>query len=338
MMAASSADYKDNGREEKEEEGSKPKSSRALWMLFVLIIVLFAVVVVVSCGVVGYLHMSQQIDNLQKQVNNDSEHSCAQLKEDSIQIPWQHLQQNVSMLYDHIHELYNVYTKISAIELNVSQVNANSTNLQLLNLAFALSELQHDLDSTTRNFMITKSALEVSISQLTVRANSTDIQLANLTATLGEAQNGLQQTIALLRAEAFGKVSTIESQLETYANRTDAQLRDLTSALSELRYNLTSTRQELSASKSAIDLLTIRANSTELHLRNITSTLGELHSDIDDNQHQLNRLSSMYEEHERMIHQMKGSEPYGLTHQTQLAWFCCMVFELFTIHACDIYV
>ena len=65
------------------------------------------------------------------------------------QIPWQHLQQNVSMLYDHIHELYSVYTKISAIELNVSQVNANSTNLQLLNLAFALSELQHDLDSTT---------------------------------------------------------------------------------------------------------------------------------------------------------------------------------------------
>ena len=71
-----------------------------------------------------------------------------------------------------------------------------------------------------------------------------------------------------------------------------------------MRQNLTSTRQELLASKSAIDLLTVRANSTELHLRNITSTLGELHGDIDDNQHQLNRLSLMYEEHERKIHQI----------------------------------
>ena len=115
-------------------------------------------------------------------------------------------------LSDYIHELCSVYTKISAIELNVSQVNANSTNLQLLDLAFALSELQHDLDSTTRNFMITKSALEVNISQLTVRANSTELHLANLTATLGEAQNGLQQAISLLRAEVFSRFATIESQ------------------------------------------------------------------------------------------------------------------------------
>ena len=152
--------------------------------------------------------------------------------------------------------------------------------------------------------MIAKSALEVSISQLTVRANSTDIQLANLNATLGEAQDALQQAILLLRAEVFSEVSTVESQLNTYANSTDAQLRDLNSTLSEMRYNLTSTRQELLASKSAIDLLTVRANSTELHLRNITSTLGELHGDIDDNQHQLNRLSSMYDEHEGKIHQI----------------------------------
>ena len=109
MMAASCADYKDDGREEKKEsatkERSKPISRRSLWKLFVPIIVLFAVVVVVVvvavlCGVVGYLHMSQRIDSLSQKQVNDSVHSCAQLKEDSIQIPWQ---QNVSMLYDHIH-------------------------------------------------------------------------------------------------------------------------------------------------------------------------------------------------------------------------------------------
>ena len=126
---------------------------------------------------------------------------------------------------------------------------------------------------------------------------------------MGEARDDLQQSISLLRAEVFGKVSAIESQLDTYANSPDAQLRDLNSAQSEMRHNLTSTRQELLASKSAIDSITVRANSTELHLRNITSTLGELHGDIDDNQHQLNRLSSMYDEHERKIHLMKGSEP-----------------------------
>ena len=308
MMAAS--DHKEDGREERKEplnvteEGSKPISRRALWMLFVLIIILFVVVVVaVLCGAGAFVYMFQQINNLQKQVN-DSVHSCAQLNEDGIQIPWQHLQQNVSMLYDHIHELYSVYTTISAMELNVSQLNTNSTNVQLINLAFALSELQRDLDSTTQNFLTTKSALEVNISQLNARANGIDMQLANLTATLGEAQDGLQQAISLLRAEVFSRFSTIESQLDTYANRTDAQLRDLTSILSEMRYNLTSTRQELLASKSAIDLLTVRANSTELYLRNITSTLGELHGDIDDNLHQLNRLSSMYEEHERKIHQI----------------------------------
>ena len=161
-----------------------------------------------------------QINNLQTQVN-DSVHSCAQLNEDGTQASWQHLQQNVSMLYDRIHELDSVYTKISAIEFNVSQLNANSTNIQLINLTFALSELQHDLDSTTRDFLTTKSALEVNISQLNARANSTNMQLENLTATLAEAHDGLQQTISLLRAELFSRVSTIESQLDTYANGTD---------------------------------------------------------------------------------------------------------------------
>ena len=84
---------------------------------------------------------------------------------------------------------------------------------------------------------------------------------------MGEAHDALQQAILLLRAEVFGRFSTNESQLNTYANRTDTQLRDLNSTLSEMRHNLTSTRQELLASKSAIDLLTVRANSTELHLK-----------------------------------------------------------------------
>ena len=95
MMAASSFDYKDDGREEKKEpdrrgkqEGSKPVSRRALWMLTVLIIILF--VVAVLCGVGAFVYTSHQINNLQKQIN-DSEHSCAQLKKGSIQIPWQHL-------------------------------------------------------------------------------------------------------------------------------------------------------------------------------------------------------------------------------------------------------
>ena len=105
------------------------------------------------------------------------------------------------MLYDRIHELDSVYTKISAIEFNVSQLNANSTNVQLINLAFALSELQHDLDSTTRDFLTTKSALEVNISQLNARANGTDMHLENLTVTLAEARDDLRQAISLLRAE-----------------------------------------------------------------------------------------------------------------------------------------
>ena len=261
MMAAS--DHKEDGREEKKEplnvteEGSKPNSTsgvplhmagttsskkehrqRAYCTLIVLNIILFVVVVVaVLCGAGAFVYMFQRIDSLQKQVN-DSVHSCAQLNEDSIQTPCLHLQQNVSMLYDDIHELYSVrdelYTKISVSELNVSQLNTNSTSVQLINLAFALSELQRDLDSTTRNFLTTKSALEVNISQLNARANSTDMQLENL------------------------------------ANGTDAQLRDLTSALNEMRHNLTSTRQELLASKSAIDLLNARANSADMQLANLT--------------------------------------------------------------------
>ena len=106
-------------------------------------------------------------------------------------------------------ELYSVrdelYAEISAIEFNISQLNANSTNVQLINLASAQTELQHDLDSTTREFLTTKSALEMNISQLNARANGTDMHLENLTATLDEARDDLQQTISLLRAELFKK-------------------------------------------------------------------------------------------------------------------------------------
>ena len=113
MMAAS---HKEDGNEEKKEppivteEGSKPLSNsdlsvhmvgttsskgehkrRAFWMLLVPIIIISAVVVVVvPCGVGTIVHMSQQINSLQKQVNGLM-HSCAQLSEDSIQLPWQHL-------------------------------------------------------------------------------------------------------------------------------------------------------------------------------------------------------------------------------------------------------
>ena len=166
MMAASCA--KDDRREEKKEpptvteEGSKPVSTsdvslhvtgttsskeehrrRTFGILFVLIMILFAVVVVaVSCGAGAFVHMSQQIatqsqqiNSLQKQVN-DSVHSSAQLNEDGLQIPWQHLQQNVSMLYNHIDSVRDeLYTTISAIELNISQLNTNSTSVQLTNLA-----------------------------------------------------------------------------------------------------------------------------------------------------------------------------------------------------------
>ena len=278
-----------------------------------------------------------QINNLQTQVN-DSVHSCAQLNEDGTQASWQHLQQNVSMLYDRIHELDSVYTKISAIEFNVSQLNANSTNIQLINLTFALSELQHDLDSTTRDFLTTKSALEVNISQLNARANSTNMQLENLTATLAEAHDGLQQTISLLRAELFSRVSTIESQLDTYANGTDTQLRDLNSALTEMRYNLTSTRQQLLASKSAIDVLNARANSTDMQLRNITSTLGELHGDIDDNQHQLNHLSLMHDEHEQKIHQitlnmLRFHENVSLSQEIQVQEVSALQFNVSSLNS-----
>ena len=346
MMAAS---HKEGVREEKKEppivtdEGSKQLSNaekgehsrRAFCILLVLNIILSTVAVL--CGAGAFVYTYLQINSLQKQVN-DSVHSCAQLNEDGTQASWQHLQQNVSMLYDRIHELDSVYTKISAIEFNVSQLNANSTNVQLINLAFALSELQHDLDSTTRDFLTTKSALEVNISQLKARANSIDMQLQNLTATLDEAHDGLQQTISLLRAELFSRVSTIESQLDTYANGTDEQLRDLNSALSEMRYNLTSTRQELLASKSAIDVLNAHANGTDMQLRNITATLGELHGDIDDNQHQLNHLSLMHDEHEQKIHQitlnmLRFHENVSLSQEIQVQEVSALQFNVSSLNS-----
>ena len=327
MMAASSADYKDDGREEKKEpvteEGSKPISTsdvslhmagttsskredrrRAYCTLTVPIIILYAVVGLGGVGAFVYMF------HLQNQVN-DLMHSCAQLNEDGIQTPWQ---QNVSIqlinlasaLSELQHDLDSttrdfLATK-SRLEVNISQLNAraNSTDAQLRDLAFSRSEMQYNLTSTRQEFLASNSAID----SLTVRANSTELQLENLTATLGEAQKDFQQTISRLRAEVFSEVSTVESQLNTYANSTDAQLRDLNSTLSEMQHNLTSTRQELLASKSAIDSLTVRANNTELHLRNVTSTLGELHGDIDDNQHQLKNLSSLHEELEQKIHQI----------------------------------
>ena len=309
---------------------------RAFWMLLVPIIILSAVVVVVVISGVGTIvHMSQQINSLQKQVN-DLMHSCTQLSEDSIQVSWQ---QNVSVLYQ---ELYSVrdelYAEISAIEFNIFQLNANSTNVQLINLASAQTELQHDLDSTTRDFLTTKSALEVNISQLNAHANGTDMQLQNLTVTLDEVHDDLQQAISLLRAGLFSKISTIESQLDTYGNRTDEQLRDLNSALTEMRYNLTSTRQELLASKFAIDILNAHANSTDMQLRNITSTLGELHGDIDDNQHQLNHLSLMHDEHEQKIHQitlnmLRFHENVSLSQEIQVQEVSALQFNVSSLNS-----
>ena len=382
-MAASCADYKEDGREEKKEplkvtgEGSKPISSngistdsvnmikttsskcrqRAFGILIILNIVLvFCCVMAVLCGVVLFVHESEQINSRQKhvseQVNNNAstleqmnslqqvselheqvnnlrkyiESTCTLVKndsglnEDDAQMSWQHLQQNVSMLYDHIHELHTkLYTKITGIELNISQLNtcANSTNTELRNLASTLSEVRLDLDSTTQDFLASKSAIEVDLSQLNARANNTDVHLENLSATLSEVHSGLQQSISHLGAEISNNISAIEFELATYANTTNSQLRDHTSTLSEMQHNLSSTRQELLASKFAIEVLNAHANSTKLHLRNITSTLGELHDDVDENRH---RLSMLQEEHERNIHQItvnmsKLSENVSLSQQ-----------------------
>ena len=379
-MAASCADYKEDGREEKKEppkvtgEGSKPISSngistdsvntiktmsskcrqRAFGILIILNIVLvFCCVMAVLCGVVLFVHQSEQINSCQKhvseQVNNNAStleqmnslqtqvselheqvnnlrSTCTLVKndsglnEDDAQMSWQHLQQNVSMLYDHIHELHTkLYAKITGIELNISQLNtcANSTNTELRNIASTLSKVRLDLDSTTQDFLASKSAIEVDLSQLNAHANSTDIHLENLSATLSEVHNGLQQSISHLGAEISNNISAIEFELATYANTTNSQLRDHTSALSEMQHNLSSTRQELLVSKFAIEVLNAHANSTKLHLRNITSTLGELHDDVDENRH---RLSMIQQEHERNIHQItlnmsKLSENVSLSQQ-----------------------
>ena len=83
------------------------------------------------CTCLNKLQLSlNKYDSLQKQVNNLM-HSCAQLNEDG-------------------------------------KLNTNSSNVQLINLAFAQTDLQRDLDTTRKNFLATKSALEVSISQLLV--------------------------------------------------------------------------------------------------------------------------------------------------------------------------
>lgn len=101
----------------------------------------------------------------------------------------------------------------------------------------------------------------------------TYIIIENFSTTLSEVQDGLQQSISHLSTE----ISTaIEFELATYANTTNSQLRDHTSALSEMQHNLSSTRQEILAIKSAIEVVDTQANSTKPHLRNVTSTLGEL--------------------------------------------------------------
>lgn len=398
-MAANCADYKEDGREEKKEplkvtgEGSKAISSNgittdsvnvikttssncrqgAFGILIILNIVLvFCCVLAVLCGVVLFVHESEQNNSLQKhvseQVNNNTstleqmnslqtqvsklheqvnnlpkyiESTCTLVKndsglnEDDAQMSWQHLQQNVSMLYDQIHELHTkLYAKIAGIELNISQLNtcATSTNMHLRNLA---SEVRLDLNSTTQDFLASKSAIEVDLSQLKAHANSTDIHLENLSATLNEVHDGLQQSISHLRAEISNNISVIEFELATYANTTNSQLRDHTSALSEMQHNLSSTREELLASKFAIEVLNAHANSTKLHLRNITSTLGELHDDVDDNRH---RLSMIQEEHERNIHQItlnmsKLSENVSLSQQIHAQEIIALQFNVSSLNS-----
>ena len=400
-MAASCADYKENGREEKKEplkvkgEGSKAISSNGIStdsvnmikttsskcrqgtfsiLIILNIVLVFCCVLAVLCGVVLFVHESEQINSLQKhvseQVNNNAntleqmnslqtqvselheqvnnlqkyiESTCTLVKndsglnEDDAQMSWQHLQQNVSMLYDQIHELHTkLYAKITGIELNISQLNtcANSTNIHLRNLASTLSEVHLDLNSTTQDFQASKSAIEVDLSQLNAHANSTDIHLENLSATLSEVHTGLQRSISHLRAETSNNISATELELATYANTTNSQLRDHTSALREMQYNLSSTRQELLANKFAIEVLNAHANSTKLHLRNITSTLGELHNDIDDNMH---RLSMIQEEHERNLHQItlnmsKLSENVSLSQQIHAQEIIALQFNISSLN------
>ena len=384
-MAASCADYKENTGEEKKEPlnvtGERISNNgistnsvnmikttslkcrhRAISILITLNIVLvLCCVLAVLCGVVFFVHKSEQINRLQKhvaeQVNNSAstmsrlqtqvselheqvnnlqrytESTCAlvknnsRLNEDDTQMSWQHLQQNVSMLYDHIHGLQTkLYAKIAGVELNISQ---------LQNLASNLSELRLDLDSTTQDFLASKVAIEVDLSRLNAHANSTYIHIEKLSTTLSEVQDGLQQSISHLRTEISNNVSAIEFELATYANTTNSQLRDHTSALSEMQHNLSSTRQEILAIKSAIEVLDTQANSTKLHLRNITSTLGELDNDIDDNRHQLFLIQ---EKHEGDIHQItlnmsRLSENVSLSQQIQAQGIIALQFDISSINS-----
>ena len=280
--------------------------------------------------------LQTQVSELHEQVNNlqrYTESTCAlvknnsRLNEDDTQMSWQHLQQNVSMLYDHIHGLHTkLYAKIAGVELNISQ---------LQNLASNLSELRLDLDSTTQDFLASKAAIEVDLSRLNAHANSTDIHIEKLSTTLSEVQDGLQQSISHLRTEISNNVSAIEFELATYANTTNSQLRDHTSALSEMQHNLSSTRQEILAIKSAIEVLDTQANSTKLHLRNITSTLGELDNDIDDNRHQLFLIQ---EKHEGDIHQItlnmsRLSENVSLSQQIQAQGIIALQFDISSINS-----
>ena len=160
----------------------------------------------------------------------------------------------------------------------------------------------------------------------------TYIIIENFSTTLSEVQDGLQQSISHLSTE----ISTaIEFELATYANTTNSQLRDHTSALSEMQHNLSSTRQEILAIKSAIEVLDTQANSTKLHLRNITSTLGELDNDIDDNRHQLFLIQ---EKHEGDIHQItlnmsRLSENVSLSQQIQAQGIIALQFDISSINS-----
>ena len=98
-------------------------------------------------------------------------------------------------------------------------------------------------------------------------ANSTDIHNYWKPYHYPEWSPGWSST-KYLRTEISNNVSAIEFELATYANTTNSQLRDHTSALSEMQHNLSSTRQEILAIKSAIEVLDSQANSTKVHLRN----------------------------------------------------------------------
>ena len=102
-----------------------------------------------------------------------------------------------------------------------------------------------------------------------------------------------------------------------------------------MQHNLSSTRQEILAIKSAIEVLDTQANSTKLHLRNITSTLGELDNDIDDNRHQLFLIQ---EKHEGDIHQItlnmsRLSENVSLSQQIQAQGIIALQFDISSINS-----